>query len=700
MRPVLLLVALAACAPEPPEACLPADAPWADFDADGFPASVDCNDSDPAIHPAAFERCDNLDNNCDDAIDEGYPVGADGFPDCGPAETCDGADNDYDGLVDEGFPDFDGDGRADCLDDACDTAPVDGDEIVIDEDCTGPSVEVVDPWNLRVEWTYGLPDGNGSAIMPAVGNLTDDDGDGRIDELDIPDIVVASFAFGSSTIYALQGDGSGLLWSFPGIHGNVGLALGDVDGDGLPEVLALANDGRAVAINHDGTEQWRSAFILDSLPSQGSPLGQIAVADLEGDGSVEVIVDAVILDGATGAVNARMVVSSAIQGRAPVVADLDTDGISEILLGDGAYRPDGTRKWDLPWTAPAISVFQAVADIDGDLGGESFWVTESGLYVLDDDGSLLHRTALPVSSYAPGPPTVADFTGDGTVEIAVPMNSELGMFEPDGTLLWSQRMVDFSGVAGASGYDVNGDGTYEVVFADEDALRIYDGPTGEIVYESREHTSVTLWEYPTIADVDRDGSAEIVVVTNGAPGTGVSVFGHAGDGWAEAGPVWANHDFCVTNVNPDLSIPSPAPLSWTAHNVFRARPVVDAIATDLYVQIADACVSSCTPGIGVAGLEFRVGNLGAMGVVSDIRVSIWSVEAGTDTLLEVVTVPGVAGGALSATQRVEVPIERIGSGGLRLRVDDDGRDPEAPSGRVSECDEENNETTWPYDVCG
>ncbi len=128
--------------------------PDEDADNDGFPASEDCNDGDPATHPGGVEICDGIDNNCDGAIDEGvtttfFPdTDGDGFgdeaaggteacaasaglvttvgdcDDSDPAvhpeadEACNGVDDDCDAEIDEDvgplwYPDSDSDGHGD-----------------------------------------------------------------------------------------------------------------------------------------------------------------------------------------------------------------------------------------------------------------------------------------------------------------------------------------------------------------------------------------------------------------------------------------------------------------------------------------------------------------------------------------------------------------------------------------------------------
>ena len=92
-----------------------------DDDGDGDPDETDCAGKNPAIHAGAVESCNGLDDNCNEAVDEGLGTTSCGVGGClhtidncldgtvqicGPFdgagdEVCDGADNDCDGLVDE-----------------------------------------------------------------------------------------------------------------------------------------------------------------------------------------------------------------------------------------------------------------------------------------------------------------------------------------------------------------------------------------------------------------------------------------------------------------------------------------------------------------------------------------------------------------------------------------------------------------------
>jgi hypothetical protein len=592
-----------------------------------------------------------------------------------PAEECNGEDDDGDGLVDEGFPDDNGNGRADCEDVTCPTLDMGvAATIPVLDECSGSGGGgiVTDPWNAAIEWQYTSA-GQGVVVMPAVGNLTDDNGDGRVDENDMPDIAFTTY--GGNTLVALNGDGSGEIFEVSGYDGLGGVTIADVTGDGFPDVIATTTAHAVVAVDGTGAVEWTSA----TFPTM-SGYPQPTVADLDDDGIPEVIYDVAVVEGDDGSTVATLS-STTASYRTPIAADLDQDGQQEIILGNAVYDARGRLEWTDG--VSGISDFGAVGDVDGDPEGELFSVTAGMGYIHDADGTLITSFPIPGGGN-PGPPSLADFDGDGQIELAVPNGTLISVFETDGTLDWSSTMQDNSGLAGCSGYDVNGDGAYEVLFADEVAFRMYDGATGTILYENRNHTSGTLWEYPVTADVDADGSAEIVVADNSGAWQGITVYGHSGDGWPKSGTTWATHDFAVTNIEPDGHVPSPPDPSWQIYNVFRARPSVDdPSSADLYVTIDDVCVADCT--YGPVELSVQVSNQGGADVDAGAILAVYADDA-SPRLVTTVVLPAIPAGTSLDGIEVDLAAADVGDYGFIVTVDDDG----TGAGDVNECDEDNN----------
>ena len=672
--------------------------------------------------------------------DIGKPMADEGPGEDDPGDTAvwptdaDTGETDIDTGGDGPIEDVDSDPEPE---ESCDELEVPAD-IVIDESCR--SEPVTGTMDVRVEWEmdsfFPMFEYDEILSAPVVGQLTDDNGDGVIDHLDTPDIV-ATFDDGGEEgnshgiLRRIDGDGhesEALLENYFDDENQyypyryAGVALGDINGDGATNIVTLVEripgppeDGppdeggpppeddpvgppppptdpglscHPIALEADGTVLWVSLYSMDC--GGHAP----ALADLEGDGDVEIIIGAGILNGADGTVQgigtegvgASMVYEE--MGSIAAVSDLDGDGTQEILAGSTIYMPDGSIH--CMRSDPSKDGFTASADFDMDGDGDVVVVGNNEATVMDMNCNETANWTLPGTGTG-GPPTIADFDADGEPEIGIATATHYTVYDPNGTELWRHPVTDASSHAtGSTVFDFEGDGRPEVVYADEENLFIFDGPTGEVRFQDSNHTSRTLHEFPLVVDVDGDGYPEIIVPNGGGHhglrNKGLYVLGSSDESWLGGPKVWNQHAFNIVNINDDLSIPTTPESNWPLHNNFRSGDLNTVYGEDApdAIPVAEACTLECESGIIRVGV--RLANQGTATLRSDMVITVYAVAEPEWTSVEVLAVsPPIYPGDASTPFLLEIAADLVGPDGLVIVVDDD-----EGVESVRECDESNN----------
>ena len=545
-------------------------------------------------------------------------------------------------------------------------------------------------FDAKVTHFWGAPDapnGNPSDVMmtPIVVQLDDDNCDGKINQDDIPEILFSTFKGGAyyknGTLHAISVVGGNVVekWSAPDMtQPGGGLAAADLDGDGVPEIVACMNPGPggagccdavaqntgAIAFKADGTVLWTQSDTTKVHCGYQHP----AIGDVDQDGHPEVLIGHTLLDGATGAIKKELDPATSWGQTLSGLSDVDGDGLLDVVDGQRAYRADGSVIWDLrpnpnDPNQPSIPVgYHAVGDFDGDGLAEVVVISSGGphaMYLVHYDpaspsGAKILRSKVDINNgtstaaycnapgkeYGGGPPTVADFNGDGVPDVGAAGAVGYVVFDgkkmmdmavaSDQLTLWFQTTHDCSSaVTGSAVFDFNGDGKAEAVYSDEYRLYMYDGLTGANLLTPICNTTGTLWEYPVVADVDNDGQADIVVAStaygitcpdDGSKQSGIRVFSSKNGSWVRTRRVWNEHTYHITNINEDGTVPAVEKPNFTQPglNDYRQnrQPEGEFSAPDAVVSVAPKC-------FGDYGVVATVRNLGSAALPAGVPVGFY-----------------------------------------------------------------------------
>jgi len=327
----------------------------------------------------------------------------------------------------------------------------------------------------------------------------DFDNDGRLD------IVAASQNDDTVAWYRgeLTGTGFGASHTLTSAaDGAISVAVGDMDRDGLTDILcASENDDRIAWFHNEGSQTFGAMTDINTPdpdgtgPLQGDANGAcgVAVGDLDRDGDLDVLsaswTDHKIAwyentDGA-GTFGAQNVIALTATGaRCVQVADLDGDGDLDVLFAAYAFDEIGwfenldgagtfSTEKDIT-TDAAMAYYATAADLDGDGDRDVLSASVSDNKIawyenLDGDGTFGTQNVLTTEATSAQWVHAADLDSDGDNDVLFSAwgSGQVGWFENrDGHADFSAALpfgVPINGARGIVTGDVNQDGSLDVI---------------------------------------------------------------------------------------------------------------------------------------------------------------------------------------------------------------------------------------------
>jgi len=284
----------------------------------------------------------------------------------------------------------------------------------------------------------------------------------------------------------------------------------DMDNDGSLDIVYLDVYGESYFVNNTG-QQYGGYF----APPVQDIMHSSAMGDITGDGSPEIVYAS-----RTGRVYASTLDGTQVfdyEGNSPflftpVIAKLDNSGAEKVLANslDGnlhAINEDGTPVNGFPVNlGSAFFTELAAADLDGDGLMEIIAGTTNGnLHVLSPSGNYKPGFPLQMNGMITGSPTVLD---NGNIVLGT--NSDMYLVSPQGEILFSKE-ISAAMASGSIVADMDLDGELEIIFVTLGGTLYVVDQDGNDLNGFPVDTEVNFNTPPLAANLDSDPNPEILL---------------------------------------------------------------------------------------------------------------------------------------------------------------------------------------------